>query len=255
MYTDRIYATFQYQIEEWLRSRTARSFSGFMRAVARCLQQRFFRQLTTVPPKWWQQGWSRQRAGSVAEAELLAPLAQLLMPQTLPLELFRSFPSPPGWAGHYLEPDLATHGVLKDPEAALFIEYDGYWRHAEKAGIEMDELKNSFLLTFAPTGSKVIRISHKVSKPVSCDNNVLWVCVDTWRRGDQTDFMVTFNHLLAQVVDGLQSDLNQEMLRKLQAQAGRKALHLTVDSKSIVNAAMKAKGRNTREEISIFLHD
>ena len=225
-----------------------------MRAAARCLQHRFSRQLTTVPCTWWRQGWSRQRAGSVAEAELLAPLAELLMPRTSPLELFRSFPSPPGWAGNYLEPDLAAHGVLKDPEAALFVEYDGYWRHGEKEGIELDGRKNVALLAFAAPGSKVIRISHTASKPVSCDANILWVCVDTWRRGDQKALMVTFDHLLAQVVDGLQSDLNQEMLRKLQAQAGRKALHLTVDSKSIVNAAMKAKGRNTKDEISVFLN-
>ena len=254
MYTDRIYATFQYQIEEWLRSRTARSFSGFMRAVARCLQQRLFRQFTTLPPNWWQQGWSRQRAGSVAEAELLAPLAQLLMPQTLPLELFRSFPSPPGWLGNYLEPDLAAHGVLKDPEAALFVEYDGYWRHGEKEGIEMDQLKNAALLAFAPDGSKVIRISHTASKPVSCDANILWVCVDPWRQGCQRAFMITFNHLLSQMVDRLQSALNQEMLRKLQRQRGRDVLHLEADSKSIVDAAMKTKGRSTREEISLFLH-
>ncbi|CAK9093214.1 Transcription termination factor MTERF5 [Durusdinium trenchii] len=225
-----------------------------MRSVARCLQHRFFRQLTTVPPAWWRQGWSRQRAGSVAEAELLAPLAQLLMPRTPPLELFRSFPSPPGWAGNYLEPDLAAHGTLRIPEAALFIEYDGYWRHGEKAGFETDQLKNAALLAFAPPGSKVIRVSHTASKPVSCDNNVLWFCVGAWRRGDQKAFLVIFNYLLAQTVDGLQEDLNQEMLRKLQGQTGRKTLHLTVDSKSIVDAATKAKGRNTREEISSFLH-
>ena len=223
--------------------------------VARCLRQKFFRQFTTLPPNWWQQGWSRQRAGSVAEAELLAPLAKLLMPSTPILQLFQSFPSPPGWAGHYLEPDLAAHGVLKDPEAALFIEYDGYWRHGEKAGIEMDQLKNAALLAYAPTGSKVIRISHIVATPVSLDNNVLWVFVDTWRQGDQKALMVTFNHLLEQIFDGLQSALNQEMLRKCQGQTGRKALLLAVDSKSIVDAATKAKGQNTKEEISLFLHD
>ena len=224
-----------------------------MRSVARCLQHRFFRQFTTLPPNWWQQGWSRQRAGSVAEAELLAPLAQLLMPQTPPLELFRSFPSPPGCAGNYLEPDLAAHGVLKDPEAALFIEYDGYWRHREKAGIEMDQLKNTALLAFAPPGSKVIRINHTASRLVSCDANILWICIDTWRQGDQNAFLVIFNHLLVQTADGLQEDLNQDMLKKLQCQRGKATLHVAVDSKIIVDAAMKAKGRNTKEEISLFL--
>ena len=224
-----------------------------MRAVARCLQHRFSRQLTTLPPTWWQQGWSRQRAGSVAEAELLAPLAELLMPRTPPLELFRSFPSPSGWAGNYLEPDLAAHGVLKDPEAALFVEYDGYWRHGEREGIEMDQLKNAALLAFAPAGSKVIRISHTDRKLVCCDANILWFCVDPWRQGDQKSFLFTISHLLAQTVDGLRKDLNQDVLKKLRCQQGKEALHLAVDSKSIVDAAVKAKGRNTKEEISMFL--
>ena len=47
--------------------------------------------------------------------------------QTQPFrkELFRRFPAPDTWGGNYLEPDLALYGVLKDPEAALFVEYDG----------------------------------------------------------------------------------------------------------------------------------
>ncbi|CAK9018878.1 Transcription termination factor MTERF5, partial [Durusdinium trenchii] len=81
----------------------------------------------------------------------------------------------------------------------------------------------------------------------------LWFCVDPWRQGDQKAFLVTFNHLLAQTVNGLREDLNQDMLNKLQCQRGKGTLHLAVDSKVIVDAAMKAKGRNTKEEISIFL--
>ena len=58
--------------------------------------------------------------GSVAE------LAVLLMPKQPISELFRRFPSPEGWGGNYLEPDLAAYGVLKAEDAALFVEYDGY---------------------------------------------------------------------------------------------------------------------------------
>ena len=177
------------------------------------------------------------------------------MPNTPILELFRSFPSPPGWAGNYLEPDLAAHGVLKDPEAALFIEYDGFWRHEKKAGIEMDQLKNAALLAYAPSGSKVIRIRHTISTPVSCDANILWVCVDLWRRGDQKALLLTFNNLIAQTVDGLREAFNQDMLNKLQQQKGGDARHLSADSKIIVNAAIKAKGRNTKEDLSMFLYD
>ena len=67
-----------------------------MRAAAR---QRFSSRSTTVCPIWCQQGWSRQRAGSVAEAELLAPLGEVLMPNT---PIFGTFPELPitttmGW--------------------------------------------------------------------------------------------------------------------------------------------------------------
>ncbi|CAJ1392751.1 unnamed protein product [Effrenium voratum] len=75
-------------------------------------------------PAWWRRGWAK-RPGSAAEAELLAQLAVRLQPKAELKELFRRFPAPEGWGGHYLEPDLALHGVLKDPEAALFVEYDG----------------------------------------------------------------------------------------------------------------------------------
>eukprot|EP00435_Cladocopium_sp_Y103_P043628 s1111_g12.t1 len=83
---------------------------------------------------------------TVAEVELLAPLAELLMPQTPIAELFRSFPSQKGWGGNYLEPDLAAYGVLKDENARLFVEYDDYWRHQEKEGVKRDQEKNAALL-------------------------------------------------------------------------------------------------------------
>ena len=226
-----------------------------MRVAASCLQQRFSSRSTTVCPNWWQQGWSRQRAGSVAEAELLAPLAELLMPNTPILELFRSFPSPPGWAGNYLEPDLAAHGVLKDPEAALFIEYDGYWRHGEKAGIDMDQLKNAALLDFAPTGSKVIRISHTLCKPVEIesDETVLWICVDTWREGNSKKLLGAFNHVLVNMVDALKETLQQKTLEQLQMQRQTGTIHVSNCARSVAEAAAMARGRNSIKEISTFL--
>ena len=98
---------------------------------------------------------------SVAETELLMQLAALLMPEDAPIEeMFRNFPAPEGWGGNYLEPDLSLCGVLKDENAALFVEYDGYWRHEEKEGMEKDMKKNAVLLQYAPLGSYVMRISH-----------------------------------------------------------------------------------------------
>ena len=226
-----------------------------MRVAARCLQQRFPSRSTTVCPNWWQHGWSRQRAGSVAEAELLAPLGELLMPNTPILELFRSFPSPPGWAGNYLEPDLAAHGVLKDPEAALFIEYDGYWRHGEKAGIDMDQLKNAALLDFAPTGSKVIRISHTLCKPVEIesDETVLWICVDTWREGNSKKLLGAFNHVLVNMVDALNKALDEKTLRQLQMQRQTGTVHVSNAARGLAEAASIARGGHSLEDIAMFL--
>ena len=136
----------------------------------------------SVPPAWWRKGFARKRVGSVAEAELLSQLAVLLMPNDPIEELFRSFPSPEGWGGHYLEPDLAACGVLKDENAALFLEYDGYWRHGEKEGVERDEAKSAALLAYAPPGSRVVRISHTESTRLK--GNVLWAQVGRWQAGD-----------------------------------------------------------------------
>ena len=228
-----------------------------MRVAARCLQQRFSSRSTTACPIWWQQGWSRQRAGSVAEAELLAPLAELLMPNTPILELFRSFPSPPGWAENYLEPDLAAHGVLKDQEAALFMKYDGYWRHGEKAGIEMDKLKNAALLAYAPAGSKVIRISHTPCKPLELesDDTVLWICVDTWCEGNSKKLLGAFNHVLAQVLDTLSEALDEKTLRQLQVQKGNTTIRASNCTRGVAEAAAIARGGNSLEEIAMFLDD
>ena len=179
------------------------------------------------------------------------------MPRTPPLELFRSFPSPPGWAGNYLEPDLAAHGVLKDPQAALFIEYDGYWRHGEKAGIDKDQLKNAALLDFAPIGSKVIRISHTVCKPVEIesDETVLWICVDTWREGNSKKLLGAFNHVLAKMLDALEEALDQKTLEHLQMQRRTGTVHVSNAARGVAEAAAIARGGNSIKDISTFLGD
>ena len=134
----------------------------------------------------------------MAEVELLSQVAALLMPDATPIEeMFRNFPAPEGWGGHYLEPDLSLYGVLKDEHAALFIEYDGYWRHEEKEGVERDRKKNAALLTYAPAGSSVIRISHTTSKPL--EDHVIWVKVDTWTRGDEKSLSAVLMDIFLQL--------------------------------------------------------
>ena len=81
----------------------------------------------------------------MAEAELLSQLAVALKPRTRIGELFRRFPAPEGWGGNYLDPDLAVHGVLTRKDAALFVEYDGFWRHSEEERLSIDRKKNAAL--------------------------------------------------------------------------------------------------------------
>ena len=193
----------------------------------RCLwgvQRRFSRLAprTKQPPLWWQEGWPRKRADSVAEAELLAPLGELLMPATPVGELFRSFKSPPGWGGHYLEPDLTTYGVLKDEAAALFVEYDGYWRHAEKEGMVRDQLKNLTLLAFAPSGSFVVRISHKSGSKL--DGHVLCIGADAWRHGDRKSLATTLKALLKQMLPRLEHVLHTDVKTHLQKQVRKEQM-------------------------------
>ena len=154
-----------------------------------------------VPPAWWQKGWARQRVGSVAEAELLSQLAVLLMPDEAIEEMFRRFPSPEGWGGNYLEPDLAAYGVLKDENAALFVEYDGYWRHGEKEGVHRDRKKNRALLAYAPRRSCVIRLGH--TKSTQLDDGVLWIQVDSWRRGDGKSLANAVLNIVVQLIQVL----------------------------------------------------
>ena len=204
------------------------------------------------PPIWWQEGWARQRAGSVAEAELLAPLGELLMPGVPVTEMFRSFKSPAAWGGHYLEPDLTAYGVLKDKTAALFVEYDGYWRHGTKEGMANDHMKNAALLGFAPPGSYVVRISHE--NECQLEENVLWVTVNPWRPGDHKSFTRTLENVLKEVVPRLQHALNPGVCKRFQAHLSDKRLFvISRSAKKYRESAFVQRGGNTTEEIQNFL--
>ena len=203
-------------------------------------------------PPWWQRGWPRHRIGSVAEAELLAPLAELLMPQMPIAELFRSFPSPKGWGGNYLEPDLAAYGVLKDENAALFVEYDGYWRHGEKEGMKRDRMKNAALLKYAPKGSYVVRISHTISSPLQ-DNNILWVSAQTWRSDSPVLASKIYCEVIMQTLSGLKHTLCPKVMDRLQLKSKEGTRLRSAGVIHFMKTAKAAKSGNTLDEISMFL--
>ena len=213
----------------------------------------FSRLAPRSPPLWWQQGWPRQRAGSVAEAELLAPLGELLMPG-MPLEqMFRNFKSPAGWGGNYLEPDLTAFGLLKHEHAALFVEYDGYYRHATKEGMEKDALKNAALLQIAPAGSFVIRIGHTGRSQLK--ESVLWVRVNSWRRGDRLLLTRALKKALEETVLRLQHALHQDVHRSLKAHFLDKERPLVISQsvQDFCKAAIAEGKGNTTEEIASHL--
>ena len=190
----------------------------------------------------------------MAEAELLAPLGELLMPSIPVGEMFRSFKAPSGWGKSYVEPDLTAYGVLKDQKAALFVEYDGYWRHATKEGMEKDFLKNSALLEFAPAGSFVIRIGHTGRGQL--DGHVLCLSVNTWRPGDQTSLAQVLKNVLEQIVPRLQTVLHPSVCRCLERHLQKeRSIVISQSSQEFREATAVVLGKgSTAEEIWTFLH-
>ena len=158
-----------------------------------------------VPPAWWQGGWRRTRLGSAEEVELLSPLAAMLMPKTPVGELFRSFPSPDG---EDLEPTLTAYGVMKDPNAALYVHYDG--THGKREGLNDDFQKR--LLAYGPPGSRILHISHTKSRPLQ--DMVLCIKVGEWHPGDNASLSL----VLKQVSHGLKLVMCPESLKQLHRQ-------------------------------------
>eukprot|EP00438_Fugacium_kawagutii_P034491 Skav226405 [mRNA] locus=scaffold3989:211395:227176:- [translate_table: standard] len=202
-------------------------------------------------PGWWQRGWRRDRVGSLAEAEILAPLAETLMPQMPIAELFRSFPSPEGWGGYYLEPDLTAYGVLKDTDAALFVEYDGYWRHGEKEGVKLDMMKNAALLRYAPKGSHVIRISHTMSQPLR--DKVIWIRVERWRSGRPKLAGKICCDILTQTMKELNQCLHPDTVARLSLQAHEDFQEPSATLRDFINVAVATRDGNTMDDMTLFL--
>eukprot|EP00439_Symbiodinium_sp_Y106_P001015 s4088_g1.t1 len=185
------------------------------------------------PPAWFKNGHRRQRPGSVAEAELLSHLAVLLQPEERIEELFRDFRVQPneGWSRNILSPDLTVYGALKTEESALFLEYDGYYRHLSPAGMAADRRKNKALLHFAPAGSHVLRIAHAHrGLELSCEMGE--VVVDSWQLGHEASLVKALRQVAMFVLNKLGSEFRPDLRARLQAFAetpGRIARHTAVE--------------------------
>ena len=226
--------------------------AGHMRQVRRPLLCIFW---LAVPvayvPAWWRRGWPRGRVGSLAEAELLSELAVLLMPRADVGELFRSFPATKGWRGHSLEPDLAAYGILKDRNAALFVEYDGFWRHGEKEGIVKDQKKNEALLAYAPEGSFVVRITHTLRKPLVVGHTI-WITAQTWRQGDELSLGKALRSTLKLLATGLRQVLRPSVLKLIHRTLTKDPWSFSVKGQKFVGKAAALAGKNSSAEVSNY---
>ena len=199
-------------------------------------------------PAWWAKGWPRERVDSLAEAELLSQLAVALKPRTKIGEVFRRFPAPEGWCGKYLDPDLAVHGVLKR-NGALFVEYDGYWRHSEGERLSTDLRKNAALLSYAPASSRIVHIGHWERNPTEAHPRILWITVDQWNAGSQKSISKILKTILLQILTEFDGCLQPHVSVRLQKLAQMEFMPASTGARDFCTAAAAAAGRCTKEEL------
>ncbi|CAE7880255.1 MTERFD1, partial [Symbiodinium microadriaticum] len=174
------------------------------------------RLVCSVPPLWWRRGRPRTTHRSYAEVELLSRLAELLMPQEPIGELFRDFPVKKSqvWGSPWLRPDLTAFGVLKHAHAALFIEYDGFFRHSAVQGQAMDERKTIALLGHAPPNSYVLRIGH-VTRDLSRAENAAHAVVNVWRAEHEPSLMKVVQQTGRALLCSFEHVLEREVCERL----------------------------------------
>ena len=205
-----------------------------------------------TPPAWWLKGQPRKVFGSRAEVELLSQLAVLLMPGEPITTAFRDFPAKKckEWGSSSLCPDFAAYGVLKETSAALFIEYDGHYRHREPPGLATDMRKTSALLRFAPAGSVVVRIVHKERQWTDSSVQVL---VDRW----QVRHTPSLSRTLQQVLDSLMLCCRDQLVPGLASRLEACAqMQLdTCASAFAVDAVLVGKSDNSGPDVRQFLQE
>eukprot|EP00435_Cladocopium_sp_Y103_P051592 s434_g16.t1 len=206
------------------------------------------RWMASIPPTWWRKGWPRERVDSMAEAELLSQLAAALKPRAKIGELFRRFPAPEGWGGNFLDPDLALHGVLKR-NAALFVEYDGYWRHSEDERLSTDRRKNAALLSFSPPSSCIVRIGHWEQNPTEAHPRILWITVDQWSAGSQKSVSKVVKTILRQILTEFGGCLQPHVSKRIQNLAQMEFMPASTRARDFTTAAAAAACRCTKDEL------
>ncbi|OLQ10463.1 mTERF domain-containing protein 1, mitochondrial [Symbiodinium microadriaticum] len=206
------------------------------------------RLVCSVPPLWWRRGRPRTTHRSYAEVELLSRLAELLMPQEPIGELFRDFPVKKSqvWGSPWLRPDLTAFGVLKHAHAALFIEYDGFFRHSAVQGQAMDERKTIALLGHAPPNSYVLRIGH-VTRDLSRAENAAHAVVNVWRAEHEPSLMKVVQQTGRALLCSFEHVLEREVCERLSRLVIAEAKHDFLIASSFARQAVLTRNVETKK--------
>ena len=146
------------------------------------------------------------------------------MPDVPIAEAFRDFPVQQckEWGSSRLSPDLTAYGVLKAADAALFIEYDGHYRHMEPPGLARDMRKTSALLQFVPAGSIVLRIAHKERR---WKDKSVQVLVDSWCAEHEPSLLKALNQVAASLLHQSRGRLHPTLASRLEAFAAEEGIN------------------------------
>eukprot|EP00439_Symbiodinium_sp_Y106_P044910 s940_g5.t1 len=205
-------------LEIYSRCAASHGMAAALNVVGRLLPLRFKTRRLCAAPLWWQNGRRRMVHRSYAEVELLSRMAELLMPGQPIGELFRDFPVEPSkkWGSRWLCPDITAMGVLKDENAALFIEYDGYYLHSDDQGALRDKRKTEALLHYAAPGSCILRICH-VSRGLSRLGNTSHATINRWRACHEPSLMRAVRQTTGALLTGFGNRLRNDVREHLHA--------------------------------------
>ena len=205
----------------------------------------------SVPPLWWRKGRAREKLGSRAEAELLCQLAVLLMPDVPIAEAFRDFSVKKckEWGSSRLSPDLTAYGVLNATDAALFVEYDGHYRHMEPPGLARDMRKTSALLKFAPAGSVVVRIAHKERQWKDKSTQVL---VDSWCAEHEPSLLKALHQVVASLLKECRGRLHPTVASRLEVFPAEESINKDASARA-KEAELVGMSDSSRPKLEEFL--
>ena len=119
-------------------------------------------------------------------------------------------------------PGLTAYGVLKASDAALFIEYDGHYRHMESPGLARDMRKTSALLQFVPAGSLVVRIAHKERR---WKDKSIQILVDCWCAEHEPSLLKALKQVSASLLHQSRGRLHPTLASRLEAFAAEEGIN------------------------------